>query len=77
MTGRMTRSRRPSIWDREPSAFLSLVSAGVSLVTAFGFDLSGEQVGSIMAFTAVVVGFITRSKVTPVKDGMYITRRSA
>ena len=67
--------RQPNVWDREPAAFLSLVSAGISLVTAFGFDLSGEQVGAIMAFTAVVVGFITRSKVAPVDtSGMFVKR---
>lgn len=63
-----------SIWDREPAAFLALVSAGIALVSAFGVDLTGEQVGAIMALTAVVVGFITRSKVTPVDPGTYIKR---
>lgn len=68
--------KQPNIWDREPAAFLSLVSAAISLVTAFGFDLSGEQVGAIMAFTAVVVGFITRSKVSPVDtSGMFVKRK--
>lgn len=63
-----------SIWDREPAAFLSLVSAGIALVSAYGLDLTGEQVGATMGFTAVVVGFITRSKVTPVNPGTFVKR---
>jgi hypothetical protein len=68
--------QQPSLWDREPAAFLSLVSAAISLITSFGFSLSGEQVGAVMAFTAVVVGFITRSKVSPVDtSGMFVKRK--
>lgn len=68
--------RQPSVWDREPAAFLSLVSAAVALISSFGVGLSGEQVGSIMAFTAVLVGFITRSKVSPVDtSGMLVKRK--
>lgn len=70
--------KQPNIWDREPAAFLSLVSSAIALVSAFGFDLSGEQVGAIMAFTAVVVGFITRSKVSPVDtSGMFVRRKAS
>jgi len=68
-------TRHPNIWDREPAAFLSLVSATVALVAAFGCNLSGEQVGAIMAFTAVLVGFVTRSKVSPVDTSMFVKRK--
>ena len=46
--------------------FMAVISSGVALVSAFGFDLTGEQVGAIMAFSAAVVGLITRQKVSPV-----------
>jgi hypothetical protein len=39
-----------------------LVSAGLSLATAFGFDLSGEQVGAINAFVdAILIAWIALS----------------
>jgi len=58
---------QPTIFDREPAGFLAVVSAGVALVSAFGFHLTGEQVGAIMAFTSVGLGWWTRSKVSPVE----------
>jgi len=58
-----------SLWDREPVAFLTVVQAAVALGTSFGLQLSGEQVGAIMSFTAAVVGFVTRQKVTPNAPG--------
>ena len=67
-------SKRTSVWDREPAAFLSLVAAGIALVSSFGLNFTGDQVGSIMAFTSVVVGFVTRSKVSPVEPGVYVKR---
>lgn len=66
--------RLSSIWDREPAVFMALVSSGIALVSAFGLQLTGEQVGAITSFTAVVVGFITRSKVTPVDASVYVKR---
>ena len=59
-------SRVKSLWDTEPAMFMAAISAGVALMSAFGLELSGEQVGAIMAFFAAVVGIITRQKVTPV-----------
>jgi hypothetical protein len=39
-----------------------LVSAALALATAFGFDLSGEQVGAINAFVdALLIGWIALS----------------
>ena len=42
-----------------------LVTALIALGTAFGLDLSSEQVGAIMAFVGAVLAFAVRSQVTP------------
>lgn len=53
------------IWNREPALFLGLVQAALSLVLAFGVDLTAEQVAYIMGFAAAVLSLVVRSKVTP------------
>ena len=55
-----------NLWGREPALILGLVSAALSLAIGFGLDLTGEQVGYIMAFVAAVIGVVTRLKVSPV-----------
>ena len=44
---------------------LALVQAVIALVVAFGFNLAPDQIGAILAVTAVVLGLITRSQVSP------------
>jgi hypothetical protein len=56
---------RPRIWHREPVLTLALVQAAIGLGTAFGLDLSAEQVGAVMAFTAALLGWVARERVTP------------
>ena len=53
------------IWNREPVLILAVVQAAIGLVASFGLNLSGEQMGAIMAFTAAVLGFVARQRVTP------------
>ena len=50
---------------------LALVQAVIALVVAFGLNLAPDQIGAILAVTAVVLGLITRSRVSPasVRDG--------
>jgi membrane protein implicated in regulation of membrane protease activity len=55
------------IWKREPALILGVVQAIIALALAFGFNLSTEQVGAILAVTAAVLAVITRSQVTPVE----------
>jgi len=55
-----------NLWDQEPAVYVAIVSAAISLLVAFGFDLNGEQTGAIVAFVQVLAGFLTRSQVTPV-----------
>ncbi len=44
----------------------SLVQAVLALVVAFGLSLAPDQIGAILAVTAVILGLITRSRVSPV-----------
>jgi len=49
----------------EPVLLSALVQVIIGLLLAFGVDLTNEQVGSIMAATAVVLAILTRMFVTP------------
>ena len=55
-----------TIWGREPTMVLALVQVVIALVVAFGLNLAPDQIGAILAVTAVVLGLITRSRVSPV-----------
>jgi hypothetical protein len=57
-----------TILGREPAMVLALVQAVLALVVAFGLNLAPDQIGAILAVTAVVLGLITRSRVSPVPD---------
>jgi hypothetical protein len=43
----------------------ALVQAVLALVVAFGLNLAPDQIGAILAVTAVILGLITRSQVSP------------
>jgi hypothetical protein len=49
----------------EPVLILAAVQAAITLVVAFGLDLTSEQVGAIVTFTGAVLSVIARRKVTP------------
>lgn len=51
--------------QNEPILLYGLVETAVALVAAFGLDLSGEQVGALMAFVAAGLSVLARRKVTP------------
>jgi hypothetical protein len=59
-------SQPGALWGREPAMVLALVQAVIALVVAFGLNLAPDQIGAILAVTAVVLGLITRSRVSPV-----------
>lgn len=50
----------------EPVLIMAAVQAAIGLATAFGLDLTGGQVGAIMAFSAAVLSLIVRQRVSPV-----------
>lgn len=54
-----------TLWGREPAMVLALVQAVIALVVAFGLSLAPNQIGAILAVTAVILGLITRSRVSP------------
>ena len=54
-----------SLWGREPAMVLALVQCVLVLAVSFGLRLTPEQTGAILALTAVVLGLITRTQVTP------------
>lgn len=54
-----------NLWGREPAAVVAFVQAVVALAVAFGFDLSPEQVGAVLSVTALGLGLVTRSRVSP------------
>lgn len=59
-----------AIWSRitdEPAFTLALVQAALALFVGFGLQLTPEQMALILAFTAALLGWITRSQVTPTK----------
>jgi hypothetical protein len=54
------------IFDREPALILGALGAIITLVTAFGLDLTAEQVAGINAAAVAVLSVIVRAKVSPV-----------
>lgn len=55
------------MFNREPAAILGAVGALLALAIAFGFELSDEQVGAILAATSAVLALITRTVVASPK----------
>lgn len=51
--------------NREPAMTLAVIQAVIVLLVSFGLDLSTEQTAAILAASAAVLGWVTRSKVTP------------
>lgn len=54
-----------TLWGREPAMVLALIQTAIVLGVSFGLRLTPEQTGAILAFTAVILGLITRRQVTP------------
>jgi hypothetical protein len=54
-----------NLWGREPAMIVALVQAVIVLGISFGLQMSPEQQGAILALTAVMLGLITRSQVSP------------
>lgn len=58
-----------AIWGRvleEPVMTQAVLQAGLALLVTFGLGWTLEQVGATLALTAALLGWLTRSKVTPV-----------
>jgi hypothetical protein len=59
-------SQPGTIFGREPAMVLALVQAVIALVVAFSLSLAPDQIGAILAVTVVILGLVTRSRVSPV-----------
>lgn len=57
------------IWNREPALILGAVQALIAVAVGFGLDLTPEQVSLVLAATAAVLALVTRSQVTPNRQG--------
>lgn len=53
------------LWGREPAMIVAFVQCLIVLGVSFGLSLTPEQTGAILALTAVALGLITRSQVSP------------
>jgi hypothetical protein len=53
---------------QEPVLFQAIIQATLALIGAFGVKLGAGQVGSILALTAAILSFWTRTYVTPTAD---------
>ncbi|MCC6311342.1 MAG: hypothetical protein IT345_10550 [Trueperaceae bacterium] len=49
----------------EPVLTLAVIQAGVAVMVGFGLQWSGEQVALVVSFSAAILGWIARSRVSP------------
>lgn len=53
---------------KQPVAFAAVIEAALALIVAFGLDLTGEQVGAIVALSTAVLALPVWYSVTPTAD---------
>lgn len=61
----LTQETRTTMWDREPALIIGAIESLLALALVFGVELTGEQVGGILAAVTAILAFVTRSQVTP------------
>lgn len=54
-----------NLWGREPAAVVAFVGAVVTLLVAFGVELTQEQQAAIGAVVIALMAVVTRHNVTP------------
>jgi hypothetical protein len=57
-----------SLWARiqtEPALVSGFIAAALALAAAFGLNLSGDQIGTILAIVSAGLALLVRSQVTP------------
>ena len=59
------------IFGREPALIIASVSAGLSLLVTFGFGLSAEQAGAIVAGISAVFAAVTATVTRPIAPGAF------
>ena len=63
----------------EPVGLQGVIQSGLALGIAFGLNISNEAMGAILAFSAALLTWVTRSRVTPMsnpraRDGTRLVR---
>lgn len=61
----------------EPALFLGLLQAAVALAVSFGLDLSPEQVGALMAFSAALLAVVLRQTVVSATGLVQVAKNTA
>jgi hypothetical protein len=56
------------IFNREPVLFTAVIQSVLTLAVSFGLNMTADQIGTIVAVTAAILGVIARSQVTPVQQ---------
>jgi diacylglycerol kinase len=56
-----------NLWGREPAVIIAVVSAAISVLVAFNVPLTQAQTAALMGLAMAIVGFITRTQVSPTK----------
>lgn len=51
----------------EPVMVLGVIQAAIALVAAFGLNLTGDQVATLVSFSAAVLSLVARRQVTPTR----------
>ena len=54
-----------NLLKNEPVLIVGLIQAVLGLLLAFGISVTDEQIGAIMAVTAVILAIVARILVTP------------
>lgn len=55
-----------NLWGREPTMILAFVQAIIALLAGYEvIDVTQEQAGLILTVTAIFLGLLTRTQVTP------------
>ena len=51
---------------QEPALVVGFLGSLIALATSFGFNLSPDQIGGVMAFVSAGLAFVTRPQVSTV-----------
>lgn len=62
----MENQKPGTFFGRNPVLVYLLVQTSIAMIAAFGFDMSGEQMASIMAFVNVVIALVANTQVVPI-----------
>jgi hypothetical protein len=59
------------IFGREPALLIAVISAGLSLLVTFGFGVSADQAGAIVAGISAVFAAVTAAATRPIAPSAF------